>query len=176
MTVYLFKISSKHRKTIWRKIEIHETQSLGQLDRIIRDAFNYEQHDHLSEFYKGKVWSASGYGEIEPGGRGKGSLKKIKDLRIMPGDKLEYVYDFGDSIINLIEFIEIKEEQAGATYPRVIEKNKQRNINCERCKLKGKNEIAKYNVYDFEDDSVEQLCEACTDSVSEEVDISEIVY
>ncbi|MGO4273507.1 hypothetical protein AB4Z22_27360 [Paenibacillus sp. TAF58] len=101
MTAYLFKISSKHRKSIWRKIEIHETQSLGHLDSIIRDAFNYEQHDHLSEFYRGKVWSASGYGEIEPGGRGSGSLKKIKDLRIQPGDKLEYVYDFGDSIINI---------------------------------------------------------------------------
>lgn len=174
--IYLFKISSKHRKSIWRKIEIHETQTLGQLDRIIRDAFNYEQYDHLSEFFRGKVWSASGYGEIEPGGQGIGSLKKIKDLNIKQGDKLEYVYDFGDSIINLIELINIKEEQAGATYPRVIEKNKQRNIYCEQCKLKGKNEVAKYNVYDFEDDSIEQLCESCTDSVSEDADISEIVY
>lgn len=91
VVVYVFKISSKHRKSIWRKIEILETQSLGQFDHIIRDAFNYEQHDHLSEFYRGKVWSTSGYGEIEPGGGGKGSSKKIKDLRLKQGDKLEYV-------------------------------------------------------------------------------------
>nr|WP_276311061.1 hypothetical protein [Paenibacillus silvae] len=100
----------------------------------------------------------------------------MKDLRIHPGDKLEYIYDFGDSIVNLIELIEIKEEQVGGTYPQVIEKNKQRKKLCERCKLNGKKEIAKYNVYDFEDELVEQLCEACTNSVSEDVDISKIIY
>lgn len=174
--IYLFKVSSKHRKSLWRKIEIHETQSLGVFDRIIRNTFNYEEDDHLSEFYRGKVWSASGYGEIEPGGGGKEAKKKIKDLGLKQGDKLEYVYDFGDSVINLIELIEIKEEQAGVTYPRVVGKNKPKKIYCERCKLKGKEEIAKYNVYDFEDDSMEQLCESCTDSLSEDVDISEITY
>jgi hypothetical protein len=174
--VYVFKVTSKHRKSIWRKIEILESQTLGQFDRMIRDAFNYEQHDHLSEFYRGKVWSSSGFGEIEPGGRGKGSSRKINELKIKPGDKLEYVYDFGDSIMNVIELIEIIEEDPGSTYPRVTAKNKQRNIYCERCQTKGKKEVAKYNVYYFDDDSVEQLCESCTDSVSEDVDISEIVY
>jgi hypothetical protein len=177
MNIYLFKISFKHQKSIWRKIEIQENQSLGQFDLIIREAFNYEQHDHLSEFYRGKVWSASGYGDIEPGGRGKGSKKQIIDLNLQPGDKLEYVYDFGDSVINQIELVEIKEEEIGVTYPKIVGRNKPKKIYCERCNNRGVKEIARYDVYLFHDDSFEQLCGSCTNLIEDEdVDISDILY
>jgi hypothetical protein len=173
--VYVIKISKKHRKTIWRKIQILDTQTLGDLDKIIRESFHYDQHDHLSEFYSGKVWASVGYGDIEPGGMGKGASKRIKDLSIQLGAKFEYVYDFGDSIESKLELIDIKEAEAGMTYPRVSEKNKQRNTYCEKCNLNSKKEIAKYVAYDYEDDSVMHLCQSCTDEISEEMDISEIL-
>jgi hypothetical protein len=53
--VYVIKITKKHKKTIWKKIQILETQTLGDLDKIIRESFLYNPHDHLSEFYSGKV-------------------------------------------------------------------------------------------------------------------------
>ena len=114
MSIYSFKVALKHRKSLWRKIEIREEQTLGQFDRIIREAFDFEQHDHLSEFFREKVWSATGLGEIEPGGLGNGSRKKIIDLRLNIGDKLEYIYDFGDSIICLIELKDKYEVEDGS--------------------------------------------------------------
>jgi hypothetical protein len=149
--VYIFKVSSKHKKSLWRKIEIKDSQTLGHLDRIIRDTFNYEQHDHLSEFFRDKAWSSSGYGEIQPGGTGQGAKKLIKSLEIKVGNKMEYVYDFGASVVSIIELVEIKEEESNIAYPRISERNKRRNIYCERCKINGKKEVALYTVYDYED-------------------------
>jgi hypothetical protein len=175
-SVYVFKAISKHRTSIWRKVQIKDIQTLGHFDYIIRESFNFEQHDHLSEFFRGKAWTSPGYGEIQPGGKGPGTKKRIDGLGIGIGDKFEYVYDFGSSVTLSVELIEIIEEDSSLAYPRVSEKNKQRNIYCVRCKNEGKKEIAYYHVYDFEDDSVEQLCEECLDKVSEDVDISEITY
>jgi hypothetical protein len=107
---------------------------------------------------------------------GKGASKRIKDLRIQLGARFEYVYDFGDSIESKLELLDIKEAEAGMTYPRVSEANKKRNIYCDVCNLNGKKEIVKYVVYDFEDDSVRHMCQVCTDEVSEDTNISEIVY
>jgi hypothetical protein len=89
VVVYVIKITKKHKKTIWKKIQILETQTLGDLDKIIRESFLYDLHDHLSEFYSGKVWASESYGEIEPGGLGKGASKRIKDLRIQLGARFE---------------------------------------------------------------------------------------
>jgi hypothetical protein len=174
--VYVLKVSSKHKKSMWRKIQIKESQTLGHLDRMMRDTFNYEQHDHLSEFFRGKVWESPGYGEIQPGGKGPGATKLIKSLGINIGNKMEYVYDFGANVISIVELVGIQDEDPKLTYPRISEKNKQRNIYCERCKTNGKKKVALYTVYDFEDDSVERLCEECSETVSEDVDVSEIVY
>lgn len=49
--VYVFKVALKHRKGTWRRIEIKGNQKLGDLDQIIREAFNHEDC-HLSEFFQ----------------------------------------------------------------------------------------------------------------------------
>ncbi|MHA7582188.1 IS1096 element passenger TnpR family protein [Paenibacillus vandeheii] len=175
MVVYLFKITNKHRKSIWRKIEIQETQTLGDFDRIIRESFGYDD-DHLSAFYSGNVFSSTEYGEIEPNGQGRGSNKKLKDMKLQSGDRLEYIYDMGDSHISLVELMDIGAEQAGGVYPRITDKNKRRNKYCEKCKLKGEKQVAVYHVYFFEAESLEQLCESCMESIDEDIDATEIVY
>ncbi len=175
-TVYVFKVSSQHRKSLWRKIEIQADQTLGNLDSIIREAFKYDQHDHLSSFFKGKAWSTPSFGDIKPGGKGSGASIKITTLRLKVGDKLDYVYDYGSSVYNTVELIEVKDKEPSSNYPRISEKNKQRNTYCERCKSNGKKVVALYLVYNFEDDSVERLCQKCMEEAPEEVDISEIVY
>ncbi|AJY76186.1 hypothetical protein VN24_18485 [Paenibacillus beijingensis] len=128
------------------------------------------------EFFRGKVWESPGYGEIELGGRGPGAKKLIQSLGLIIGEKCEYVYDFGSSVYCTVELVGIEEENCDINYPRVSEQNKKRNKYCDRCNNNGKKEVALYTVYDFEDDSVELLCEACLEEVSEDVDVSEIVY
>ncbi|WP_145410685.1 plasmid pRiA4b ORF-3 family protein [Paenibacillus xylanexedens] len=175
MKIYLFKITNKYRKSIWRKIEIRENQTFGELDRLLRESFGYED-DHLSAFYSGNAFSLTEYGLIEPGGQGKGAKKKIKEMKLQQGSKLEYIYDMGESHISLVELLNIGEEQSGIVYPRVIEKNKRRNRYCEKCKLQGEKQVAIYNVYYFEEESYEQLCEPCMETIDEEFDATEIVY
>lgn len=65
--VYVFKVALKHRRGLWRRIEIKGNQRLADLDWLIRDAFNHDTFDHLSEFFKER-WPRGGFGEIDPDG------------------------------------------------------------------------------------------------------------
>src|SRR5690606_29003408 len=131
--VYIFKVTNKQQKSNWRKIGILETQTMEQFDKLIRKEFQYDLDEHLSEFYMGKAWLSAGFGEIEPDGGGEGASKLMKALGIKPGDKLEYVYDFGDSIISDVEFLD-KADAEDTEYPLVIAKSKNPITKCDRCR------------------------------------------
>ena len=107
--VYVFKAALKYRKGLWRRIEIKSNQTLGDFDHVIRKAFNHDIGDHLSEFFLGQVWRSEGFGEIDPSGSGSGAKKKINQLCLSDGDKIEYVYDFGDDIQHIITLEKIIE-------------------------------------------------------------------
>lgn len=66
-------------------------QTLGDLDSIMREAFNHDDY-HLSEFFSGKVWKSEGFGEIEPDGSGAGAKKKIDELELVEDSTIEYVH------------------------------------------------------------------------------------
>lgn len=172
--VYKFKVTLKSR-TIWRIIEIRDNQTLGEFDRLIRETFHYDSHDHLSGFYKDKIWSAQGYGDIEPGGKGEGSKVKINDLGVNIGDQLTYVYDYGSSVMNTIELLEIKEIEPNVSYPRIESRNKKRNKYCDRCKLQGKKTIARQVAFYEEGFLQEYLCDNCVNDLPEDVEINEII-
>jgi len=99
--VYIFKVALKSRKRLWRRIEVKGNQTLADLDHKIRIAFNHDRWDHLSEFFIGK-WSRGGFGEIYPDGNGSGAQIRIEQLGLSEGDKLGYVYDFGDEIHHIL--------------------------------------------------------------------------
>jgi len=116
---YVFKVASKYFKTDWKQIEIKDDQTLGDFDRIIREAFDYDMDDHLSQFFSGKVWRSEGFGEINFSGSGPGSKKRIKKIGLSVGDKMEYVYDFGDDFQHIIILKKIEEIEQGIKYPRI---------------------------------------------------------
>ena len=96
--VYRFKVALKLRRSLWRRIEVKGDQTLGDLDSIIREAFKHDAWDHLSMFFRGRVWRSEGLGEINPFEEGDGEKRRIDGLGLSKGDKMEYVYDFGDDI------------------------------------------------------------------------------
>jgi hypothetical protein len=169
--VYVFKVKLKHSKRIWRRIEIKENQTLGNFDGIIREAFGHSTWDHLSEFYSGKVWNSTGYGEIEPGGKGLGSKKKIGACNLVEGDQLEYVYDFGDDIQHIIVLEKIIPSE-DTDYPRVVGRNKPKYHYCEVCKENDKKVVATWICVEC----IEYLCEDCLDDHDEECFVEEITY
>ncbi|MEA1964547.1 MAG: hypothetical protein U9O41_05420 [Candidatus Aerophobetes bacterium] len=176
--IYVFKVALKYRKGLWRRIEIKGNQTLGDFDYVIRGAFNHDLGDHLSEFFSGQVWRSKGFGEIEPGGSGSGAGKKIAKLGISEGDKLRYVYDFGDDIRHVVTLEKIVEPEQGAKYPRVTSQNKPRYRYCEMCKNKGKKTIATWICLECSQERGRRvlLCEDCLMKEHEDHYADEILY
>ncbi|WP_319507357.1 hypothetical protein [uncultured Methanolobus sp.] len=167
--VYVFNTALKYRKGTWRRIEIKGDQTLGDLDGIIREAFNHDDH-HLSEFFSGRVWNSNSLGVIEPDGSGSGDKKKIDELELVKGSAIEYVYDFGDDIQHVIKLEKIVEPVAGAKYPRITSKNKTRNRYCVSCKKIQKKSVATWICMDCTEEERKQvlLCEDCLEDEHED--------
>lgn len=83
----------------------------------MRKAFKHDTFDHLSEFYLGRVGGLRGFGEIEPGGGGRGARRRINQIRLTEDQKMEYLYDFGDNIQHTIILEKITEPEKGVGYP-----------------------------------------------------------
>jgi hypothetical protein len=175
--VYVFKVALKHRKGLWRRIEIKGIQTISDFDHIIREAFNHDTWDHLSEFFRGR-WSSGGFGEINPDGGGSGAKKRIEQLGLSEGDKLGYVYDFGDEIQHVAILEKIIEPEEGVKYPRVISKNKPRYRYCEACKDQGKKTIATWICIECSEEKGREvfLCEDCLEREHEDHYADEILY
>jgi hypothetical protein len=175
--VYVFKVALKYRKGLWRRIEIKSSQTLSDFDCAIRDAFNHDIFDHLSEFFKGR-WPEGGFGEINPYEEGSGAKKRIEQLGLSEGDKMGYVYDFGDEILHIITLAKIVQPEEGVKYPRVISQNKPRYCYCERCKEQGKKTIATWICIECSEQEGREvlLCEDCLDKEHEDHYADEILY
>ena len=177
-TVYVFKVALKHRKGLWRRIEIESNQTLGDLDETIREAFGHDLWDHLSEFFPGRVWRSEGYGSIVPGGGGEGAEKRVSQLALAEGGKMEYVYDFGDDIQHIITLEKIVEAEEGIRYPRITAKNRPRYHYCEVCKKSGKKTVATWICLDCSEGPGTEvfLCEDCLTKEHEDHYAEELIY
>ena len=174
---YVFKVALKYRKGLWRRIEIKGDQTLGDFNHIIRDAFNYDTFDHLSEFFRGR-WPRGGLGEINPDGGGSSAKKRINQLSLSEGDKLGYIYDFGDEIQHMVTLEKIVEPEERTEYPRVVSKNKPRYHYCEICKRKGKKTIATWICIECSEEEGREvfLCKDCLEKEHEDHYAEEILY
>ncbi|ODS35042.1 MAG: hypothetical protein A7316_04540 [Candidatus Altiarchaeales archaeon WOR_SM1_86-2] len=174
--VYVFKAALKHRKGLWRRIEIRDDQTLGDLDDMMREAFNHDTFDHLSEFYRDPS-CRSGFGEIYPDGEGSGADVRIGAIGLYKGIKIGYVYDFGDYIQHVLTLEEIKNTEKNVKYPRITDKSKTRKRYCDPCKDKGEKSVAAYVCMDCSDEAGEtvNICEECAEEEHEEHWIEEIL-
>jgi len=176
--VYVFKVALKHRKGLWRRIEIQDDQTLGDFDDTIRGAFKHDTMDHLSEFFRGRIWDSEGFGEIEPWGGGSGADVQVGEIGLSEGDKLEYVYDFGDEIQHVLTLVKIVAPEEGAKYPRVVDQNRPRYHYCVNCEDEGKKTVATWVCIECSEDEGKEvyLCEDCLTSKHEDHYADEIAY
>jgi len=89
--VYVVKVSLAHTKPpIWRRLRIPSDASLAQLHRVLQAAFDW--HDgHLHRF------ELPGRNRHDmPLELGSESTRRLYQLLVEPGDRLDYTYDFGD--------------------------------------------------------------------------------
>ena len=161
--IYLFKVVLKYRKGLWCKIEIRGSQTLGNFDEIIREAFNYDPRDHLSMFFSGRAWKSKDYGQIEPDVKDSRIKTQINQLGLSEGDKMEYVYDFGDDLHHVITLEKIKESEIKYQTPCIIAKSRTRLKYCKQCKNAGKKVKAKWQCLECLENTGEliYLCDDC---------------
>lgn len=112
---------------IWRRFDLASDLRLDELHRVLQEAFEW-QGGHLHQFSgEGRIWedgSAAGFGP-SPFGESPApepeSKTRLGQVLAAVGDRLEYVYDFGDSWEHVLVLEEIVEPAPGAPRARVVD-------------------------------------------------------
>ncbi len=151
--VFRFKAELKYRPKIWRVIEIQGKNTLSDFNEILVDVFDHD-FDHLGGFWKlvpraGTKRGITRYrevdlGSVDPFGEGDGAGVTIAELELAVGNKMKYVFDFGDWIEHVLTLEAIEPPQPGAQYPREAKRNTPKCANCVECLKKGKEAAAIY--------------------------------
>lgn len=195
--VYRFRAVLTHNTGLWRTVEVQGKQKLVDLDRILRHAFSHDTGDHLSGFWKliprggaaqaGAKARGGGrkgrtreedLGDVDPLGGGSGAGVKIAELELAVGDRVKYVYDFGDWIQHELTLEAIGAPEGGVKYPREAARNEPKYANCVECQAEGRQSVAEWICLDCSDkqDKDILLCEACLAKNHEEHYCDEILY
>ena len=184
--VYRFKCALKHRKGLWRRIEIRGGQTLAEFNRILVNTFGHEW-DHMGGFWKrvrrgnSKRFREIDLGSIDPFGDGDGADTTIAEIDLAPGDAMKYVFDFGDwheHVLTLEEIMPAAQADTDAEYPRVVEQNRPRYRYCCHCKEVGLKTIATWACLECSNDERQAVfvCEECLVKHHEEHYIDKVVY
>lgn len=162
--VYRIKAERTDKPAIWRTVEILGKQTLADLSNILVSAFGYDS-DHMAGFWKliprkgsRKVrYREVDLGDVNPFGEGDGAPIKIAEIGLAEGDKLKFVFDFGDWLEHTLTIEAIAQAKTGAKYPQETGRNKPKYAYCTKCKENGLNTIAPL------------ICLTCSDKYQKEM-------
>lgn len=185
--IYRLKAEFAYNPKIWRKIEIQGKQTLADLDEALRRSFNHDPYDHLGGFWKliprggekFRRYREVSLGEVYPLRQGgEAADTRIAGVRLNMGDKLKYVYDFGDWIEHILTLESIEEPQPGITYPREVERNTPQYEYCVECQKKGKETIAEWICLSCSNTEGKNilLCNNCARRHEDDHYLDEIIY
>lgn len=120
--VYYFKVSLS--KTLWRKIKLSGKHTLCDLHDAIQDAFDFD-NDHLYAFYIGGNRSTGKpiYCEVAYDGEDGLVIEEtsIQELGLFVGQKLIYLFDFGDMWEFELKLTGIEKEEPLPLRPAIVE-------------------------------------------------------
>jgi hypothetical protein len=184
--VFRFKAVLKYRKGLWRKIEIQGAQTLAEFNIALMQAFHYGW-DHLGGFWKivprggstkRKRYREVNLGSVNPFGEGDGAEKQIAGLGLKNGDRLKYVYDFGDWIEHEITLETIIPPEPEVTYPRLVDQNKPRYRYCKTCKEMDRKTRATWVCFTCSGKEQREIliCEDCLDENHQDHYAEEYLY
>jgi hypothetical protein len=95
------------RPLVWRRFRVPDDLTLAQLHDVIQAAMDW-QGFHLHEF----TFAGQAYGVPDPDYDGEREVMhersvRLRDLGLSAGDRLEYLYDFGDNWRHVLELEEV---------------------------------------------------------------------
>lgn len=182
--VYRIKAEYTDKTAIWREVEILGKQTLADLSSTLVGAFGYDS-DHMAGFWKlvprkgsGKVrYREVELGRVNPFEGGDGAEIQIASIGLVEGDKLKFVFDFGDWLEHTLTIEAITESKAGVEYPRETARNKPKYVYCVNCKEEGRQTIAQLICLTCCNKHQKEMvyCEACAES-HEDHYVDEILY
>jgi len=116
-TVHRIKVTLRGSKPpIWRRLEVDSRITLLKLHMTIQAVFGWEDcHMWVFETSSGSY----GVADRELGHRSAGA-RKLADVAPKLGDRIRYIYDFGDNWEHDIVVEDVAEAEAGATLPRCL--------------------------------------------------------
>jgi hypothetical protein len=116
---FIFKVSLESK--VWRKIRLSSKHSLEDLHLAIQEAFEFD-NDHLYSFFMdGKRYSRNAYHSpfSDEGPYAYDAI--IGELELYLGQKILYLFDYGDSWQFAIQLMKIEEDELLPETPEVIE-------------------------------------------------------
>src|SRR3989338_9429900 len=132
MKTYIFHIHLFNNLKIIREIEVLEDINLYKLAEAIVKSYDFD-FDHAFGFFS--TISESGYFKserkyelftdledegIEPTGAGSVKKTKISEVWKNPGDKMLFLFDYGDNWLFVVELIGFGKKEAKTKYPRIL--------------------------------------------------------
>jgi hypothetical protein len=119
--IYRLKITLKGIKPpIWRRVEVSAEDSLYLLHNIIQGAMGWT-NSHLHQFEHAGLTYGIPLDGMDEYYAADGRDIKLSDLMRKVKDKLEYLYDFGDSWGHELLLEAVLEPEPKAQYPRLLD-------------------------------------------------------
>ena len=106
---------------IWRRVQVRSSATLLHLHDVIQSAFEWDD-SHLHEFRKGRnsIFADAGcFMESEDLMEREANTRLCSLLR-EPKNRLQYLYDFGDSWLHEIVVEKVLTAEAGVYYPNCL--------------------------------------------------------
>ncbi len=131
MKIYIFKTNLFRDKKIIREIEAPENMNLYKLAEAIVDAYGFN-FDHAFGFFstigeryfdsdkKYELFTDMEDEGIEPTGAESVEKTKISQVWKKVGDKMLFLFDYGDNWQFVVELAGFGEKKAKQKYPRVL--------------------------------------------------------
>jgi len=103
---------------VWRRIQVPANFTLARLHRVVQAAMGWLDY-HLHQFtIAGRVYSVPDP-EDEHEVINERAVR-LSDLQLSPGDRLEYLYDFGDDWQHVVRLEEVLKGDADDLTPRCL--------------------------------------------------------
>lgn len=101
---------------IWRRFVIRDSINLHNLHEIIQDVMGWTNTHLYSFVIKGKEYTDEE--TVEESGKGKDAeVISVGSLKFKKGDKLKYIYDFGDDWIHTLSVEAVTKPDPSIEYP-----------------------------------------------------------
>lgn len=136
MKTYIFKINLLRNPKVVREIEVLDNASLYKLAEAIVGVYKFN-FDHCFGFFskisEGRYFDSEKKYElftdlieegenIEPTGAGSVKKTKVKEVWQNVGDKMLFLFDYGDNWLFIVVLKEFSERGVKKKYPRVLKK------------------------------------------------------